>query len=114
MEKLVNLIELDAPKGALDTRTLIDLTANLDGRAILNNLPKGVSENSLVGFFKMTLLSEAATDTYAASLIRAGDNFKQDWLKRFVVKVWQPDEQMHYLPHKQVLLKMGFFRTGIR
>ncbi len=85
-----------------------ELQAGLDRRSLVDQLPDCLSEEDLVGILKLALLTECATDSYAAVLAGGGDRYGAPWLARFVRRVWTPDELTHAAPYKRMLLRMGF------
>ena len=77
-------------------------------RAVLANLPEGVSEDDFVGILKLALLTECATESYANVISSIGNEFGATWLSRFTQRVWAPDEITHHTPYRLMLLDLGF------
>jgi hypothetical protein len=77
-------------------------------RALLAGLPEGMTEDDLVGMLKLAMLTESATDSYAAVFADGAQRYNTPWLTRFNEKVWVPDEHTHYLPYKLMLQSLGY------
>jgi hypothetical protein len=75
---------------------------------VLSTLPPELSQDDFAGILKLAMLTECATDSYAAEISRRGAMFEADWLVRFNERVWVPDEYTHAAPFKGILLAMGF------
>ncbi len=106
LDALVDRIEA-RPGDLIDPKELLDHQGSLDVTAMLTHLPSTVTENDFVGILKLALLTECATDTYAAAIDVCADRHDAAWLRRFTDKVWAPDEDTHYLPYKLILLSLG-------
>ncbi len=74
---------------------------------LLSRLPSGMSEDDLIGILKLALLTESATESYEATICACADRFEAPWLRRFVERVWSPDEATHFAPYKLILLNLG-------
>ena len=107
LNSLVDRIEA-RPGDLIDPKELLDRQDSLDVTAMLTHLPATVTENDFVGILKLALLTESATDTYAAAIDSCADRFDAAWLRRFTDNVWTPDEKTHYLPYKLILQSLGF------
>jgi hypothetical protein len=67
-----------------------------------------MTEADLVGILRLTMLTECATETYAASLEANAQRHDAGWLYSFTHDVWTPDELTHATPYKIMLLHLGF------
>ena len=104
LERMVDHIE--ANPGKLIDPKEYDTDLNMSG--VLKTLPEGVSEDDLFGILKLAMLTECATDSYAAAISERGRQYDAPWLVRFNERVWAPDEYMHAEPFKLALLSLGF------
>lgn len=84
------------------------LRDTLDVSRILGCLPPGMTEADLVGILQLTMLTECATETYAAALESNARRYGAGWLYNFTHNVWTPDELTHAAPYKLMLLRLGF------
>ncbi|MBM3940026.1 MAG: hypothetical protein FJ318_03855 [SAR202 cluster bacterium] len=75
---------------------------------VVASLPEGLTEEDLVGILKLAMLTECATESYAAVFDRGGKQHDAAWLTHFNRRVWVPDELTHFLPFKGMLLDLGF------
>ena len=91
-------IDLDEMRAAQDA---------IDVRNVLAHLPPDLSEEDFVGILKLAMLTEAATDSYAAVFEEGARLHKASWLSRFTQRVWVPDEHTHAMPYKLMLLDLG-------
>ena len=107
LESLVDRIEA-GPGDLIDRGELLRCQDTMDVAGMLAHLPATVTESDFVGILKLALLTESATDTYAATIDDCADRFDAAWLRRFTDKVWTPDESTHFLPYKLILLSLGF------
>lgn len=106
-DQLVHMVErIEAnPGNLIDPKDYEDVTFDMD--AVLRTLPEDLSEEDFVGILKLALLTECATDSYAAAISERGRQFDAHWLVRFNEKVWVPDEYNHAEPFKIALMSMG-------
>lgn len=95
-------------KGIIKPGELIDLAHHLDAKTTMKSLPEGFSEEDFLNTLRLSLLTECATDTYAKVFVSSAQKHDQSWLGRFTEAVWVPDELMHYLPFKTMLMQLGF------
>ena len=107
LESLVDRIEA-GPGDLIDPKELLRYQETMDVAGMLRHLPARVTESDFVGILKLALLTESATDTYAATIDHCADQFDAGWLRRFTDRVWTPDESTHFLPYKLILLSLGF------
>ncbi|MDA1035451.1 MAG: hypothetical protein O3B65_01055 [Chloroflexi bacterium] len=93
---------------------LIDLTAmeaapeTLDVKAVVESLPDSISEEDFVGILKLAMLTECATDSYAAVFQEGAETYDAPWLTRFNKEVWVPDEHAHATPYQFMLQSLGY------
>ena len=80
----------------------------LDIRDVVATLPDGFTENDFVGVLKLAMLTECATDSYAAVFDQGAKEFDAPWLARFTPRIWVPDEHTHYTPYQPMLRSLGF------
>ena len=85
-----------------------ELQENLDLSRVLDRLPLGMTEADLIGILRLTMLTECATETYAAALEENARRYDAAWLYNFTHNVWTPDELTHAAPYKLMLLHLGF------
>jgi hypothetical protein len=85
--------------------SLID---DLDVSRVMDCLSPGMTEEDLIGILRLTMLTECATETYAASLEANASRYGAGWLYSFTHDVWTPDELTHATPYKIMLLHLGF------
>ncbi len=57
---------------------------------------------------KLAMLTESATDSYAAVFMEGARAHDADWLVRFNQNIWVPDEHTHFAPYKLMLLSLGY------
>lgn len=100
-------------KGIILPGELTDLAERVDANKAMKVLPGGLSEDDFLNTLRLSLLTECATDTYARIFVSSAQRYDQPWLGRFTEKVWVPDEQMHYLPFKTMLMQLGFSEEGL-
>lgn len=75
--------------------------------AVMDSLPPTLTEEDFAGILKLSLLTECATDSYAAAITTCAANHDAPWLARFNQEVWVPDERTHYAPYKMMLMDLG-------
>ena len=107
LHSLVDRIEA-RPGKLIDLSKLPERQQLQNAKAVLSDLPPGLAEDDLIGILKLALLTECATDSYAAAIDRCADRFDAPWLRRFTDNVWTPDELTHYAPYKLILLTLGW------
>ena len=83
LERMVDRIEAD-PGKTIDPKTYDDEIEDI--REVLKTLPEGMSEEDFYGILKLALLTECATDLYAAAISDRGRHYGAPWLVRF--NVW--------------------------
>jgi hypothetical protein len=105
LERMVDRIEAD-PGKTIDPITYEGEIEDVKG--CLTTLPEDLSEEDFYGVLKLALLTECATDLYAAAISERGREYDASWLVRFNERVWVPDEYMHAEPFKMALLSLGF------
>lgn len=104
----VNNVVQTGTKGIIKPGELTDLTKHLDANKVIESLPDGLSEEDFLNTLRLSLFTECATDTYAKVFVSSARKHDQPWLGRFTEAVWVPDELMHYLPFKTMLMQLGF------
>ncbi|MGE5597598.1 MAG: hypothetical protein ACM3S1_16360 [Hyphomicrobiales bacterium] len=107
LERLVDRIE-DNPGRLIRPGELDTLAEHVDVRAVLANLPSGMSEGDFAGAVRLALLTECATESYARVFEDASARYGAPWLGRFIHNVWTPDELTHHAPFKLLLMQAGF------
>ena len=107
LDSLVDRIEAN-PGDLIRPGEFDEALCSLNMRAVLANLPEGVSEDDFVGILKLALLTECATESYANVISSIGNEFGATWLSRFTQRVWAPDEITHHTPYRLMLLDLGF------
>ena len=80
----------------------------LNVREVMADLPPGMGEEDFVGVMKLAMLTECATDSYAAVFYEGAREYNAPWLSRFTERTWVPDEYTHAAPFKSILLSAGF------
>ncbi len=100
-------------KGIIRPGELTDLAERVDANKAMRALPVGLSEEDFLNTLRLSLLTECATDTYAQVFVSSAQRYDQPWLGRFTEKVWTPDEQMHHLPFKTMLMQLGFSEESL-
>ena len=101
VERLDNLVDqIEANPGELiDLEEFEAKQRELDMKQVVLNLRDGLSEDDLAGILKLALLTECATDSYAAAIGERARRFGAGWLARFNDNVWTPDELTHSDPY---------------
>ncbi|MGI8422659.1 MAG: acyl-ACP desaturase [Chloroflexota bacterium] len=84
------------------------LRPQLEVRNLLSTLPATVSEDDVIGILRLALLTECATDTFAAAIEQRAARYGASWLRCFTRDVWAPDERTHAAPYKAILQSLGF------
>lgn len=100
-------------KGIIKPGELTDLAGFLNARKAMDSLPTGLSEEDFLNILKLSLFTECATDTYARVFASSARKYDQPWLGQFTKEVWAPDELMHHLPFKIMLMQLGFSEEGL-
>ena len=95
-------------KGDFDVDEIRANHDRLDIRDVVATLPDGFTENDFVGVLKLAMLTECATDSYAAVFDQGAKEFDAPWLARFTQDTWVPDEHTHYTPYQPMLNSLGF------
>ncbi len=106
LDSLVDAIE--ARPGDLIGPHEFDCYPQVNIRGVLSRLPAGLGDDDFVGILKLAMLTESATESYEATICEAADRHDATWLRRFVTRVWSPDEATHFAPYKLFLLELGF------
>lgn len=97
------------PRGQLvGTTNLSETIPSLQRKAVMESLPKGLTEGDFIQILQLAMLTECATDAYAAIFYESSRRFKMPWLHRFTSEIWVPDEYQHTDPFKKVLMHFGF------
>ena len=107
LESLVDTIEA-TPGDLIRPHEFDGCAAVLDLKAVVSDLPPGITETDFVGIMRLALLTECATESYADVISSIGRDCGAGWLSRFTDNVWAPDELTHYTPYRLMLLNMGF------
>ena len=107
LEGLVDRI-VARPGAFLDLNTLKEASAELDLKRVIPTLPETITEEDFVGILKLAMLTECATDAYAAVFTEGASQYDAPWLNRFNQLVWVPDEHTHYTPYKWMLQTLGY------
>lgn len=95
-------------EGIIKPGELTGLSSYLNAKKVMDTLPTGLSEEDFLNTLRLSLLTECATDTYARVFVSSAQKYDQPWLGRFTETVWVPDELMHHLPFKIMLMQLGF------
>lgn len=106
LEGLVDRIEAN-PGRMIRPAELDDLAERVDVRPVIRNLPERLREEEFAGILELALLTECATESYAAVFEEAGARYDAPWLARFIHNVWTPDELTHHAPFKLLLMQIG-------
>ncbi len=106
LEALVDSIEAN-PGPLIDVSEIRKSCDDLNVRAVVDNLPSGLTEEDFVGILKLAMLTECATDSYSAVFQAGAKQFGAPWLARFNDNIWTPDEHTHYTPYQYMLLSLG-------
>ncbi|MEX2598881.1 MAG: acyl-ACP desaturase [Dehalococcoidia bacterium] len=107
LEALVDSIVAD-PGQLLNVKEMYESAESVDVKKVVATLPEGLTEEDLVGMLKLAMLTESATDSYAAVFAEGAKTYDAPWLTRFNEKVWVPDEHTHYTPYKLMLQSLGY------
>ncbi len=107
LEALVLQIEAN-PGSMISPSEYVGLEDRLDIKAVLADLPEGLSVEDFAGILKLALLTECATESYSAVFEECAQTYNAAWIGRFTERVWTPDELTHYVPYKLILMNLGF------
>jgi hypothetical protein len=94
-------------------RNEFDDVPPLNVAAVLKTLPNDLTPDDFIGILKLALLTECATQSYEMAICQCADRSAAPWLRRFVTRVWTPDEVTHYLPYKAFLMELGFSESEL-
>ncbi|MEK9659656.1 MAG: acyl-ACP desaturase [Chloroflexota bacterium] len=107
LEALVD--QIVARRGVLpDLNEMRAASDQIDVRKVVDTLPEGMTREDLVGILKLAMLTECATDSYAAVFQDGAERYNAPWLARFNEKVWVPDEHTHATPYQLMLQTLGY------
>jgi len=107
LDDFVDAIEAD-PGDLISPHEFNDCGSAMDLKAVMTELPAGVSEDDFIGILRLALLTECATESYANLISAIGRDCDASWLSRFTERVWAPDEITHHTPYRYMLLSLGF------
>ena len=107
LEALVDDI-IARPGDLIDLKAMEAAREGLDVKAVVESLPDHISEEDFVGMLKLAMLTECATDSYAAVFKDGADKYDAPWLNRFNQKIWVPDEHTHATPYQFMLQSLGY------
>ena len=107
LDGIVERIEASASV-AVDPAELEGVHERLNIREVMADLPEGMTEDDFVGVVKLAMLTECATDSYAAVFYEGARDYNAPWLGRFTERTWVPDEYTHTAPFRSMLLSAGF------
>ena len=113
LQAYVDNIVRTGTAGIIKPGEFTDLVEHLDANKALRSLPPGLSEEDFIDTLRLSLLTECATDTYARVFTSSAKKYEQPWLGHFIEKAWVPDELMHYLPFKTMLMQLGFSEDAL-
>ena len=112
LEALVDRIQAD-PGEMINVNELQAACEQLNVKQVVETLPEGLTEEDLVGMLKLAMLTESATDSYAAVFEEGARAYGAPWLTRFNQNVWVPDEHTHYTPYKFMLQSLGYTESQL-
>lgn len=72
-----------------------------------------MTAEELVDTFRLSLITESLTDQYSETFQTGAYIYKAEWLKNYVVGFWEPDENGHADPFKNVLISFGIDKYKI-
>ena len=104
---LVEQIEAN-PGRLIDPKEMTEAGETIDVANVLEHLPDGLSEQDFTEILKLAMLTECATESYAAVFKEGARVHDAPWLARFTERTWVPDELTHATPFKAMLLSLGF------
>lgn len=107
LEALVDQI-VARPGQLIDVKAMEEMPQQLDVNAVMKNLPEEIDEEIFVKMLRLAMLTECATDSYAAVFTEGATRYKADWLIRFNQQVWVPDEHTHAAPYFHMLRSLGY------
>jgi hypothetical protein len=106
LEQIVDRIEAN-PGRLIQPGEMQAASDTIDMKSMVAGLPAGLTESDLVGILKLAMLTECATDSYAAVFEEGARLHDARWLSRFNQRVWVPDEHTHAMPFKLMLMSLG-------
>ena len=98
----------------ISEQELTDGVKGIDSKALIAGLSPTVSAEDFTEILMLSMITECATDSFAARFNESAFNFDADWLRRFNQEVWVPDEYSHASPFEGVLVAMGFDQEDLR
>jgi hypothetical protein len=104
---LVERIEAN-PGRLIDPKEMAEAGETIDVSNVLETLPDGLSQEDFVGILRLSMLTECATESYAAIFREGARVHDAPWLARFTDRTWVPDELSHASPFKAMLMSLGF------
>ena len=110
-ENALNLLvaQIEANPGRfIDPTEMTEAGETIDVAKVLENLPDGLSQEDFIDILKLAMLTECATESYAAVFREGARVHGTAWLARFTERTWVPDELTHATPYKAMLLSLGF------
>jgi hypothetical protein len=107
LENKVRLIEKEGIPGIIKPGALDRYAEQIDAHRAMKGLPPGLSEEEFINSVKLSLLTEAATDSYAEKFYEISRAYGQPWLGEFIERVWVLDEYGHAAPFKKILMQLG-------
>ena len=113
LEALVDQIVAN-PGDLIDLKVMEAAADKVDVKAVVQSLPDNISEEDFVGILKLAMLTECATDSYAAIFQEGAEAYNAPWLTRFNQKVWVPDEYTHSTPYRLMLLSLGYTEAELQ
>ena len=101
------------PGPFVDAGELREAEGTVNLRQVMSTLPEGLTESDVVDILRLSLLTECATESYAAVFEASAKRFGASWLGRFNEAVWVPDEMTHHMPFELLLLQLGYSQEQI-
>ena len=112
MNRLVQRIEAN-PGRLIDAKEMAEAGETIDVSNVLETLPDGLSEQDFVGILRLSMLTECATESYAAVFREGARVHDAPWLARFTDRTWVPDELTHAGPFEAMLMSLGFSEADL-
>ena len=81
LEGLVDRIQA-RPGDLIDVNEFVQRQQTLDVKEVVRTLPEGLDADDLAGILHLALLTECATESYAAAIRERGRHFGAGWLVR--------------------------------
>ena len=78
LEALVDRI-VARPGQLIDLKAMEAAPETIDVSAVIKSLPEGLTEEDFVGILKLAMLTECATDSYAAVFQEGADKYDAPW-----------------------------------